>query len=269
MIHVRYKTTFHGIGSKGCSESGPPPSALPPGLNPVISQMFRIKVLAIFACSVMLLNGWAAMPPFKRERPPLESRLVTFGHDPLDIPSGTNLGDPNIIKAEWARPQVTELDGNQVLKSLLIRDVESGNRAFLHIEGLAEGTETQYAIWLPSACPFWMRAPGIPHGIVHRITFDELRSHESPVIQVTGSTFINRSTTGNSPVKEIPSSKENPLVEKLYLTIFSDLKVPKFRGQKTDTSMLTSSGAACVSKIVENPDPPTLLDGISHSSPGC
>ncbi|KAI9600712.1 hypothetical protein H4Q26_000503 [Puccinia striiformis f. sp. tritici PST-130] len=182
------------------------------------------------------------MPPFKRERPPLESRLVTFGHDPLDIPSGTNLGDPNIIKAEWARPQVTELDGNQVLKSLLIRDVESGNRAFLHIEGLAEGTENS-----------------IRHMVTSRI----------PVIQVTGSTFINRSTTGNSPVKEIPSSKENPLVEKLYLTIFSDLKVPKFRGQKTDTSMLTSSGAACVSKIVENPDPPTLLDGISHSSPGC
>ncbi|KAI9603578.1 hypothetical protein KEM48_000878 [Puccinia striiformis f. sp. tritici PST-130] len=177
------------------------------------------------------------MPPFKRERPPLESRLVTFGHDPLDIPSGTNLGDPNIIKAEWARPQVTELDGNQVLKSLLIRDVESGNRAFLHIEGLAEGTETQYAIWLPDTSDW-----------IH---------------------FYQSVDHGNSPVKEIPSSKENPLVEKLYLTIFSDLKVPKFRGQKTDTSMLTSSGAACVSKIVENPDPPTLLDGISHSSPGC
>ncbi|EFP89263.2 uncharacterized protein PGTG_15104 [Puccinia graminis f. sp. tritici CRL 75-36-700-3] len=123
--------------------------------------------------------------------PTLKTKLLTFHTNgkPVNLPSDSILADPILLTTKGAQTQVVEIDGKQVLRALLIRDVPNDARGFLYIEGLAQDGEVSYAVWLP---------------------------HQSPVILVNGIVDVGQSTTGSTP------SEEERLSTLLQLDTFSE-----------------------------------------------
>ncbi|KAA1134712.1 hypothetical protein PGTUg99_007747 [Puccinia graminis f. sp. tritici] len=170
-----------------------------------------MKFLAVLICFVALLSSRSAMPTLK-------TKLLTFHTNgkPVNLPSDSILADPILLTTKGAQTQVVEIDGKQVLRALLIRDVPNDVRGFLYIEGLAQDGEVSYAVWLPSVAGYFMRPRGLPSGTVHRFIFDNLKSHQSPVILVNGVMDVGQSTTGITP------SEEGRLSTLLQLDTFSE-----------------------------------------------
>jgi hypothetical protein len=169
-----------------------------------------MKILAVLVCSVTLLSSRSAMPTLK-------SKLLTFHTNgkPVNLPTDSKLSDPILLTTKGAQTQIVEIDGKQVLRALLIRDVPNDVRGFLYTKGLAQDGEVSYAVWLPSVAGYFMRPRGLPFGTVHRFIIDNLKSHQSPVILVNGVMDVGQSTTGSR------TSEEERLLTLLQLDTFS------------------------------------------------